>query len=224
MPRIARSRATVSSTVPWGWNSAGSCSAAWARATSASLRAFGMPSADRSAAATCAAVGKARRSDGRLRCAAGSAVPQICVSREPSLRAGLHRHLLAEDGAHRELEAVPAAGRAQAGPLRDQRRQQRILRQVRADRRDVGAEVEHAADAPDDGGQGAHRGEADGRVEAGLLRQVADLDRAGQAILQHGPAIGARPRSTRRRRWRAPFRNASIGVPVVGRAVARGAR
>jgi hypothetical protein len=134
-------------------------------------------------------VGKARRNSARC-CPAGKAVPQICVRREPSLRPASTVHLLAEDRAHRELEAIPAAGRAQAGPLGDQRRQQRVLCQMRVDRRDVGAKVEHAADAPDDGGQGAHRREADACAEARPVRQVDDLDRPHEAILQHGPAIG----------------------------------
>ena len=38
-------------------------------------------------------------------------------------------------GADRQLEAVPGAGHAQARPRRDQRRERRILREVRADRR-----------------------------------------------------------------------------------------
>src|SRR5216683_5584971 len=59
---------------------------------------------------------------------------------------GLDRDLLTQHGAHRQLEAVPAARRAQAGPFRDQRRQQRILRQMRADRRDIGAKIEDPAD------------------------------------------------------------------------------
>ena len=45
---------------------------------------------------------------------------------------------LAEDGAHRELETVPGAGRAQAGAALDQRRERAVAGEMRADGRDVG--------------------------------------------------------------------------------------
>src|SRR5690242_15963436 len=57
--------------------------------------------------------------------------------------------------------AVPFAGRPQAGPLGDQRRQLGILREMAADGGDVGAEIEHPLHPRDDGGEGAHLREAD---------------------------------------------------------------
>ncbi len=48
---------------------------------------------------------------------------------------------------------LPVARCAQARPARDQRRQRRVTGEVSADGRDVGAEVEHAPHARDDGRQ-----------------------------------------------------------------------
>ena len=82
---------------------------------------------------------------------------------EPARRGD--RDLLAEDGAHRELEPVPRARHAQAGSRRDQRGEARVLGELRRDRGDVGAEVEDAPDAADDRGQRPDAPEADGHGE-----------------------------------------------------------
>ena len=99
--------------------------------------------------------------------------------------------LLAEDGAHAELEAVPGAGHAQARPRGDQRRKMRILRQVFADRQRIGRQVEHAAHAGDDGRQGVELRKADRHGEPVAVGRPGD-DRA------HG-AADARWRGRRRR-------------------------
>ena len=162
-----------------------------------------MPSAARSRGRDLGGAGEA---------AIRSASPSVRRRDRPAARARqragelaprLDGDLLAEHRAHRELEAVPAAGHAQAGPLGDQRRQQRIARQVRADRGDVGAEIEHAADARDDRRQRAHVGKADGHRQALLLGHVRDLDGAGLAVLARPCAGRRRRRPARRRRSRA---------------------
>src|SRR5690349_17748902 len=56
--------------------------------------------------------------------------------------------------------ALPVAGRAQAGPLPDQRREPGIASEMAVDGGDVGAEIEHAADPRYDGRQRLYRGEA----------------------------------------------------------------
>ena len=92
-----------------------------------------------------------------------------------------HGDLLAQHGAHRQLEPVPAAGRAQAGPLRHQRRQERVLRQMGADRLDVGAEIEHPAHP----GQDAPAG----RGPRGSGSATARLSRAGSCRISTVPML-----------------------------------
>ena len=60
--------------------------------------------------------------------------------------------LLAEDGADCCFEAVPTAGSAETGALRNQGSEHRVAGEMVVDSFDVGAEVEEAADASDDGG------------------------------------------------------------------------
>ena len=60
-----------------------------------------------------------------------------------------HADLLAEHGAHRDLEAVHRAGHAQSGSGGDQRRQCRVAGQDRVDLRRVGVQVEEVAAAAD---------------------------------------------------------------------------
>jgi hypothetical protein len=69
--------------------------------------------------------------------------------------------LLAEDGADCCFEAVPTAGGAQAGALRDQGSEHGVAGEMVVDSFDVGAEVEEATDASDDGREEADVGEAD---------------------------------------------------------------
>ena len=57
-----------------------------------------------------------------------AASPQAATSLRGQAARRADGDLLAEDRAHRQLEAVPGAGRAQARPRGDQRRQRRILR------------------------------------------------------------------------------------------------
>ena len=62
-----------------------------------------------------------------------------------------HRDLLADDGAHRRLEAVDRAGRAQPGSLEHQRRERRVARERGVDGDRVGVEVEQPAHPGDHG-------------------------------------------------------------------------
>ncbi len=55
---------------------------------------------------------------------------------------------------------------------------------------DVGAEVEDAADAGDDGGKSADFGEADGDGEAVVAGEMRDFDAAGFAVDLDGARVG----------------------------------
>jgi len=114
-------------------------------------------------------------------------------------------HLLAEDRAHGELEAVPAARDAQARSLRHERRESRIASEMRADRVDVGARVEDAPHAREDRGKSAHAREADANGEVALGRLVRDLDRAELAVGGCPGPARSRPRPCRARRRSRPF-------------------
>src|SRR4029077_13898626 len=76
-----------------------------------------------------------------------------------------------------------------ARSCRDEGRQQRILRQMCAYRRDIGSEIEDPSDARDDSRQRTYGWEADGCGEAFALRQMGDLDHANVPVLQHRPTI-----------------------------------
>ena len=81
-------------------------------------------------------------------------------------RAGAgHRHLLAEDRPHRQLEAVGGAGHPPAGlPWRTSGREQRVGAELLGDGDRVGVEVEQAPAAGDRGGQVAQVVEPQGGV------------------------------------------------------------
>ena len=86
-----------------------------ANATIAFARAAMMPVAatsDGSSAAMRAGVGKRCVS---AACGVSIGSPSFATKRPAIDRGGLHRHLLAEDRAHRDLEAVERAGQAHAG-------------------------------------------------------------------------------------------------------------
>ena len=120
--RAARAACAIaSSRLRRGPKKCGSASAARARATSAAARARGMPRLGGRDRASCVGpredVGEPVR--GAVRARQRLAVGGDQPSREAAPRR--HRDLLAEHGAHRELEAVPGARHAQPGPRRDQR-------------------------------------------------------------------------------------------------------
>ena len=56
-------------------------------------------------------------------------------------------NLLAEDGAHGKLEAVPGARHAEAGPRGDQRRHHRVFGELGADGERIGGEIEDPSEA-----------------------------------------------------------------------------
>ena len=70
------------------------------------------------------------------------------------------RDLLADDRPDRGLEAVDRAGRAQPGPLADQRRELRVGAERRVDGDRVGVEVEQPPHPRDDGDEVALVGAA----------------------------------------------------------------
>ncbi len=127
--------------------------------------------------------------------------------------------LLAEDGADGEFEAVPSSGGAQAGALGDEGSEQRVVGEMRVDGLDVGADVEHAADTGDDGGERFDVGEVDGDAEALVLGEVGDGDGAGGSIERDGAAIGGLLDDFDA----GDGAGAEVGehrLPIVGRAVA----
>ena len=94
------------------------------------------------------------------------------------------RDLLAEDGADRELEAVPRARRANARMLRERPREQRIGAQVLRDDRGIGAEIEHAPHPLDDDSSARGSGKRTSSESAGrdsgrdtTMRPVLSVDR-----------------------------------------------
>ena len=123
-------------------------------------------SAAKSAPASRSGVGKTwvRPSDRAAARAAARRGRATSLAARP--RAGDDGDLLAEDGAHGQLEAVPGARHAQARPRGHQRRQGRVLPRCVADRDRVGGQVEHPAHPGDDRRQGADLGEAHGDGEA----------------------------------------------------------
>ena len=111
-----------------------------------------------------------------------------------------HRHLLAEDRTAGEFEPVPCARRAQSRPPQDQRRKIRIAREMRADRGDIGIEIEQPPKPRDDGEQRAHFGKTDRRDE--MISAWRDLDAAVCAADLDACACSVRYRQARRPRWR----------------------
>ena len=158
-PQISRRRLTETSRSLPASNSVGSASAAEATADSVRARLRGMPSGARSAA----------RDGGRLREYMRQAVlrsRQRRAMRRHQLAAqadrGDHGDLLAQHGAHRQFEAIPGAGDAQAGPGRRQRRQHRVMRQLRRDGGRIAVQVElppQAMITGRDGSREAHGGQ-----------------------------------------------------------------
>ena len=149
-PQISRRRLTETSRSLPASNSVGSASAAEATADSA-----------RAAARHAQRRQVGGRDGGRLREYMRQAVlrpRQRRAMRRHQLAAqadrGDHGDLLAQHGAHRQFEAIPGAGDAQAGPGRRQRRQHRVMRQLRRDGGRIAVQVELPPQAGDDHGQG----------------------------------------------------------------------
>ena len=185
-------------------------------------RASGMPRARRSVAARRSGVGNdVRQTDPcRRRAAARRRAP---TSRPASRARRLHGDLLAEHGAHRELEAVPGARHPQSRARRDERRQQRVRDEVRADRRRVGVQVEHPAHARDDRRQRRSFGNRIGdRERAARLDRVRPRPCHGR---RRARSCGGRRRPRPPRRPdRARREEREHRRPVVRRAVAQAER
>ncbi len=86
------------------------------------------------------------------------------LSGEPA--GGGHSYLLTQNCSHGKFKTIPSAGSSQAGTLRYEGRQARVERQVGVDGFDVGAEIEEAAHAADDCGQGLNAWKANGDLQA----------------------------------------------------------
>src|SRR5581483_6034445 len=132
---------------------------------------------------------------------------------------GGHADLLPEHGAHSRLEAVPAAGRAQPGPLSYQRSQGWIARQMLVDRLDVGTEIELTAHSGHDGRQRANIREADIHAQALPVRQMRNFDASRSSIDLHGAQIAALFNNLYARN-RTSCEKVEHRIPVIGRPVA----
>src|SRR3989441_1119417 len=102
-----------------------------------------------------------------------------------------YRHLLAEHGAHRQLEGVPRPGHAQPGAAGDERRQLGAPREVVRDPYRVGVEVEEAPRALHDLAQALGARAPDAHHELQLARGRAHRDRARRISERDRPPVGA---------------------------------
>ncbi|MNP18246.1 hypothetical protein D3C76_1107190 [compost metagenome] len=106
----------------------------------------------------------------------------------------LHRHLLADDGAHCLLERIEGGGQAQAGMAGQQRLQQRVGAQMLGDLLWVGVEVEHAPYPclqrlrMTDG----LRLEVQLQLQGGFVVQRTHAEPAGMAVHTHAATVAAR--------------------------------
>ena len=201
----------------------GSASAACASARSAARRALGMPSAARSAFATCAAVGKRQREGARSAASATALRCRRCATSLPaSWRAGRDGDLLAEHGA-RTASSKPsqAPGARRPGRARDQRREHadrgrgaRRSRRCRRRGRTRGAPARRSPAARARSGSGWSRRGSSRPATCG------DRDGARRAVERDGAAIALAvdllDAGDRARAQEAEHRR-----PVVGRAVAQ---
>ena len=128
----------------------------------AAARAFGMPSAARFARASRAGRGKTCVSPAVAnRGSSGIAVLHDEAAGERACAA--HRDLLTENGADRELEAVPGAGHPQSRTREHAWREHGVLDELLGDGLRIGAEIEHAAQPRDDRRQRRELGESNRR-------------------------------------------------------------
>ena len=93
---------------------------------------------------------------------------------------GGDRDLLAEDRAHCQLGAVDAPGHAHAGQRVDQRREQRVAREVLGGDGGIGIEVEQASAALHGGREIAQIGEAQPALDVARLTRAASAARGHQ--------------------------------------------
>ena len=180
----------------------------------------GNGSAAGSSSASAAAPGKRC-----VRPPSGSGTRLAVARRDPAehgARRG-HRHLLADDRAHAELEAVDASGHAQSGARAHERRQRAILGELGRDGERVGVQVEQPAAARDGRGQVAQVGEA----QLARTTRVAgrERDHGGPVLERERAAIGgaldlldARDRARRQERRAASRRRTARGRAAAARS------
>ena len=142
-----------------------------------------------------------RRIDGG-KPSAGEQQPRLAVERDRPVGrddaaqhgAGAgHRDLLADDGPYRHLEAVDGAGRAQPGPLGDERRQRRVGAQQVVDRDRIGVQVEQPPHPGDDGHQVTLVGEPHPAGEGAVARRTRHQGRPAR----RGDGAGVHPADVR---------------------------
>jgi len=111
---------------------------------------------------------------------------------QPAVQAARRRDadLLADDGAHRDLEAVPAPRHPNRRPRRHQRRQAGIAGQTGVDVGKSGIEVEHPAQPEGGAVHGDAPGKAQGRDEAVPPRILRHLEGPVSVAQADGAAIG----------------------------------
>ena len=191
MPRMLRNFAIASSMVPKGRKRFGSAETAWASSFNEARRAAGIPTSMSFARARVRASGNTWVRRGSL---ANSRATVRAVFRHQlfgKFPSGRYANLLAQDRAHRQFEAVPAAGSAQSRPLRHKRRQTWIERQMSVDGLDVGAQIEQTPHSRDDRRDRLHAWKANGDAEALLFRQMAHLEATSESIHPHSAQIAA---------------------------------
>lgn len=139
--------------------------------------------------------------DGRLGQLLGGreeAIEAVCpfdrAAKAPGQSAGnrrrrRHRHLLAEDGAHRQLEPVPGARGPQPGMPREDGPKPGIATQVLGDHRGIRAQVKHAPHAVNDQRVRARVGEPDVEIDPRRGRRQAHGEGPGLAVDRDGPPI-----------------------------------
>jgi hypothetical protein len=124
--------------------------------------------------------------------------------------------LLAEDSPHGQFEAIPSAGRPQPGTPRDQRRKQRIAREMSANRFDVRAKIEHSAHSTHNIGQETDLWKSDPNTEAMALWQMRDLDGSDKAANLNRSPI-ATVLDDFNTGYRSRLQIGEHGIPVIGR-------
>ena len=102
-----------------------------------------------------------------------------------------HRHLLAEDRAQPELEAVEGAGHAQAGVRLDGRREARVPAQMFRDQVGPRVEIEQRPDAAEQRRQHGRQAVRELDHQRVLLLRLRHLDPALRLSQLHGPGIRA---------------------------------
>lgn len=100
-----------------------------------------------------------------------------------------HRHLLAEDGAHRQLEPVPGAGCPQPGMPREDRPKPGIATEVLGDHCGIRVQIEHAPDTVNEQWVCPRVGEPDVQIDRRRGQRQAHGEGPDPAVDRDGPPV-----------------------------------